>query len=396
MRRGALGVVFVFALVAMGMSAQPSLAAEPKILKIGAADSLTGWMAAGEQPTNDGAKLAVAWINDKGGITIKGVKYKLQLVTEDAKSSPEGMAAACTKLVEKEKVKFIIGGVNPVMNIAASSVTEEAGVMRLAHYTCGNPDEFDPKFSLTYFANSSIQAARPMLAYVREKYPNAKGIALSHPGDGGEKYRVKNITPIAKEYGFDIVFSAEWPGETVDFTPFVKKALAAKPDLYVFTDGWAYHAGAQIKALRGLGFNGPVASFDSEIVSEVLAITGPEMIEGYSACSWELFDPNMKPVFKNALLPRVIKSGNSNPWQAWGWQTLWTMVQMIESAQSLDPVAVSKNVAKIKTIETLYGPARIGGEKTFGMRVAVCPPQAIFISKNGKPVFVRWVDTYVP
>jgi hypothetical protein len=30
---------------------------------------------------------------------------------EDAKSSPEGMIAACIKRVEKEKGKFIMGGV---------------------------------------------------------------------------------------------------------------------------------------------------------------------------------------------------------------------------------------------------------------------------------------------
>ena len=130
MRRALLCVVAVSVFALIGSVAQPSFAAETKVLKIGSVDSLTGWMAAGEQPTNDGAKLAVEWVNDKGGITVNGEKYKLELITEDAKSSPEGMAAACTKLVEKDKVKFVIGGVNPVMNIAASSVTEPAGSVR--------------------------------------------------------------------------------------------------------------------------------------------------------------------------------------------------------------------------------------------------------------------------
>ena len=80
-------------------------------------------MSAGEQPTYAGAKLAAAWINDKGGITVKGVKYKIELVSEDAKSSPEGAIVACTKLVEKDKVKFILGGVITPINVAANSVT---------------------------------------------------------------------------------------------------------------------------------------------------------------------------------------------------------------------------------------------------------------------------------
>jgi ABC-type branched-subunit amino acid transport system substrate-binding protein len=127
------------------------MAAETKVIKIGAVNSLTGFMAAGESPSDPGMKIAADWINDKGGITVKGVKYKVQLVTEDPKSSAEGMAAACIKLVEKEKVKFILGGVNPMMNIAASSVTEPANVLRVASYSVGNPDEINAKFPLTFF-----------------------------------------------------------------------------------------------------------------------------------------------------------------------------------------------------------------------------------------------------
>jgi len=379
------------------VSVQPCLAAEVKTLKIGAVDSLTGWMAAGENPTNEGATLAAGWINDKGGITIKGVKYKIQLITEDAKSSPEGMGAACTKLVEKDKVKFIIGGVNGVMNIAASSVTEPAGVLRLANYNTVNPDEIGPKVPLSFFSNTTIQGMRPQLTYLKEIHPQVKKVALSHPGDQNGQYRAKYFTPIAQELGFTVVYSGEWPGETVDFTPFVQKALTFNPDAYVFTDGWAYHVGAQIKAARAVGFKGVFLSTDSEIVAEVMQITGAELLEGYFSCAWDMLSPQMPSLVKKELIPRAsAKLGHINQWQPWGWNTLWILTQMIESAQSLDPAVVAKHFRTMKTVQTIFGTGKIGGQKTFGINCVVGPPQAIYIAKGGQPVFVRWVDTYTP
>ncbi|MCB2227767.1 MAG: ABC transporter substrate-binding protein [Desulfarculaceae bacterium] len=391
--RGVIG----FLILMLALAVQPALAGEAKILKIGAVDSLTGWMAAGEQPTNDGAKLAAAWINDNGGIKVKGVNYKIELISEDSKSTPQGMAAAVTKLVEKEGVKFIIGGVNPVQNTAASSITEPAGVLRLSNYTCATPEESGPQFPLTFFMNSNVQGARAMLTYLKKNYPNVKTLALSHPGDGGGENRRKHLEPIANELGMTIVFSGEWPGTTVDFTPFVRKALQTKPDAFVFTDAWAYHVGSQLKALRALGFKGPAVSTDSEIVAEVLEVSGPKITEGYAAASWDMNSPEMKPVFKKDFLAYAKKAGKNNAWMAWGWNTLWVLTQAIEKSQSLDPTVVAKYLRNdAKDLQTLFGTAIVSGQKTLGAKAAICAPQAIFVAKDGKPAFVEWVTAETP
>ena len=397
MKRTGLFVTLACIYVVLAVSVQPCFAAEVKTLKIGDVGSLTGWMAAGEKPSAEGANLAAGWINDKGGITVKGVKYKIQLINEDAKSSPEGMASACTKLVEKDKVKFIIGGVNTVMNIAASSITEPAGVLRLSNYNLVNPDEIGPKLPLTFYANSTIQGMRPQLTYVKEIRPELKKLALTNPGDNQGPYRTKYLTPIAEELGFTIVFNGDWPGETVDFTPFVQKALASNPEALVYTDGWAYHSAAQTKAARALGFKGIILITSPHIVSEVMQITGPEVAEGFFSCAWDIFSPEMTPIIKKEVIPRAsAKLGHINQWHAWGWNTLWNLTQMIESAQSIDPVVVAKHFRTMKTVETVWGTGKIGGQKTFGINCVVCPPQAIFIAKGGQSVFVKWVDTYTP
>ena len=77
-------------------------------------------------------KAAAAWINDKGGINIKGDKYLIKIIAEDSKGSADGMIAAATKLIFDDKVKFIIGGVSiPPFRAAISKLTEDNKVLTM-------------------------------------------------------------------------------------------------------------------------------------------------------------------------------------------------------------------------------------------------------------------------
>jgi branched-chain amino acid transport system substrate-binding protein len=376
----------------------PCGAAEPAKLKIGIIDSLTGWMAPIEGPSNQGARLAVDYINEKGGITVKGVKYKIELIGEDGKSSPDGVAAACTKLVEKDKVKFISGGVGTAMDTAASSVTEPSGVLRLGNYASPNPQEAGPQFPLTFYVYSSVHGMKAMLTYLKENHPEVKTLAITHPGDGGGQYRKNALEPIAKELGMSIVYSEEWPGETVDFTPFIKKALTSKADALFFTDGMEYHVGSQIKAARSLGFKGPIGASQAIVLSTVMGFTGPEMAEGFATMGWDLTSSAMPPSMTQEFLPRAkAKYGDKAlNWQLGGWTNIMILTQAIKASQSLDPVVVAKYLRTTKGLDTPFGPAVTGGEKTYGIKSVVCMPQAIFVAKGGKPVFVKWIKTETP
>ena len=106
----------------------------------------------------------------------------------------------------------------------------------------------------------------------------------------------------------------------------------------------------------------------------------------------------MTPVFKKEFLTRVAKSGNNNPWQPWGWNAVWILAQGIESAQSFDPVEVAKRFRSMPSVQTIFGPAPLGGGKLFGTGVnsIFCPPQQIVKVKDGKPKFVKWVSTPLP
>ena len=362
---------------------------EPEILKIGALDALTGFMAPGEAPMNEGERLCVQWINDNGGITINGQPYLIELVTEDTKSTGEGMISAATKLVG-QGIELFVGGVAAHQNVAANSVLIPAGALRISNYNTLNPAEMGPDTPQTFAHNTAADGLRPLLAYIKEIEPAAKTLSWICPVDGGTPDRVRVIGPIAVELGFDIIYYDEYAQETEDFTPVVQKALDSGADVLFAFDGWPYHIGSVTKTARALGYTGPMFSTPANNVRDIVAVAGVESAEGYFGATWDILNPEMPPVMQEIVQrSQAFTGGEPNHWHSFGWNTCWELVQAIESAQSLDPAVIAEHWKTMTTIDTVSGTGTMGGLQTFGINTTVCSPLWIVKVVNGELVTVK-------
>ncbi len=392
MKRMGLFLTLVFILAAFAVGWQPCFAAGTKTLKIGALDSLTGVMAPGEGPMHQGVLLGADWINDKGGITIKGQKYHIQVVSEDTKSTGEGMIAAANKLIMEQGIKFLVGGVMTEMNLAANSVVVPAGVTLIRQYICLAPDELGPNAPQVFSNSPGIVAGmRIAFAYLKEKYPKAKTMSFIWPADGGEPYRQKYLKMVADEFGFKVVFTGSFPNDTTDFNPIVAKALEAKADIFSPMDGWPYHIGSIIKASRAMGYKGPLFNVTPSALSDIIDAAGHgKEVEGFFIVSWHMDDPKLGPLMAEIIKRGKAKFGKTSHWHSFGFNTVWALVQAIQSAQSLDPKVVANHWRTMKSLQTVTGPGIMGGQKTFGINNVVCQPLAIVQCIKGKPVNVKW------
>jgi len=84
-----LGILGMFSVLAFSMSAS----AQTKTLKIGLITSMTGPMAPGFREIVEAAKPAQDLMNQRGGVTVKGEKYTIEILTTDDQSSPSGAVA---------------------------------------------------------------------------------------------------------------------------------------------------------------------------------------------------------------------------------------------------------------------------------------------------------------
>ena len=93
-------------------------------IKIGLDDPFTGTYAELGKNEQIGCELAIEQINAKGGI----LDRKIELVAEDFTSADTGTAVQkAHKLIDRDKVDFLLGNVNSAMAIALGEVSNAAG-----------------------------------------------------------------------------------------------------------------------------------------------------------------------------------------------------------------------------------------------------------------------------
>jgi branched-chain amino acid transport system substrate-binding protein len=375
--------------------AQPGMAAEQKTLKIGGLYCLTGFGSSAETYIAEGAKLAQDWINEQGGLTIKGEKYKVELVIEDMKGTADGAVAAATKLAFDHKVKMVIGTVVPFMVQAAGSVLEPAKVLRAVLYNCGMPTEYGPQtpyMFLTY--DSTIEGMRAALDYLKEAYPKTKSVAYIIPDDGSVPYLDKMFRQKATSIGYQVATVEKWAMTTQDYTPIITKVLASKPEAIAFANGWPQATGSMLKIIREMGFKGPVFGCNYDDAYQIREIAGKEASTDFFIHQVDLDSPDMTPMIKDITKMARAKYGKAYGMHIWGFNPLYELKQVIEAAQSADPAVMKDTWEKMKTIDTVYGPGKMGGLKTYGINHTVCAPCPIVALMNGEVKWVKWVDVY--
>jgi len=371
----------------------------PKTLKIGAMYSLTGDMSTVEIMLRDGAMLCQDWINEKGGITINGEKYLIELGVEDTKSTVDGAVAAATKMVEQDKVKFIIGLVRPDMTIACSSVTEPAGVLRSLDWD-GNPATMSANTPYTFRPILAGAEMIPILyGYLVETYPNVKSVAILNSDEPGGQGFTKASEGVAAVYGLQVVASELTPTGTQDYYSVLTKLLAAKPDALDLGSGNPMEVGLRFKQARELGFTGPIFNLTPVSLYNILDMAGKDFCHDYFNPSLDMQSSTVPPMMKELQKRWEAKYGTlfqANFESFQGWDTLWCLVQAIEAAQSLDPAAVKTAWEKMPSIETCYGTGHMGGLQTYGIKHLVVRQQCISRLEKGQVELIKWYTPEFP
>ncbi len=104
-------------------------------IKIGLNDPLTGTYAELGKHEQIGCQLAVDQINAKGGI----LGRKVLLLVEDSTSADTGVAVQkARKMIERDKVDFLLGNVNSAMAVALGDVSSQ--LKKLHIVTGGHTD----------------------------------------------------------------------------------------------------------------------------------------------------------------------------------------------------------------------------------------------------------------
>jgi len=212
---------------------------EGDTVTLGSAVSITGRYAVNGKHTKNGYDLGVKFINDKGGITVGGKKYKLAIKYYDDESTAARGTQLAERLIQQDQIKYMLGPYSSGMTKAIAPVTEKYGIP-MVEGNGASRSIFNQGFRYTFavlstseqYLSTAIDLAAEQ-AKKEGKDPSSLTIAL---GVRNEPFALDigaGIHDDAKRHGMKIIVDEKFPKEVSDMTSFLTKVKALKPDVVV-------------------------------------------------------------------------------------------------------------------------------------------------------------------
>jgi branched-chain amino acid transport system substrate-binding protein len=328
------------ALAASTLSSPPVLtyAQGETPIKIGMHDPLTGTYAAEGESEVRGANMALAEINAKGGM----LGRKIQLVVEDDAANAGLAAQKATKLIEQDKVSFLMGAVSSATALSVNQVAHDKGMLYMV--TGGHTDPVTG--SQCHWTTFRICTTTYMLA---------AGLAGTlYKKFGGKWYFItpdyafghtlqESYAKLLKGLGGTVLGNSLSPLGTTDFSSYLIKAEQSKPDVLInLTDGQDLVNSMKQAAQFGLTKKFAIGGGLSEL--EVLRALPKEARQGWWTLEWWWDQPNTPHVKEwVAAYQKTHPDGSYPSARTWfGYAGLHSLDLGVAKAKSLEPVKVAR------------------------------------------------------
>jgi branched-chain amino acid transport system substrate-binding protein len=236
----------IIPVLAAALALSGSASAQEKQITLGAAVQLTGRQANTGRYYGDGYQMAIDHINQKGGVTVGGTKYKLALRILDNQSDVNLGVRQYVQLLTQDKVNFLLGPFSSNDALDDSSVSEKYQVpmvqgggastqifSRGYKYVFGTLPPADD-----YFA-STIQ----MMAKLD---PKPKTVALIAADDSFDVSVANGTRKLLKDAGLELVVDKQFRENNAEFSSILSLTKSKNPDVIL----WAGHEGEALNFIR--------------------------------------------------------------------------------------------------------------------------------------------------
>lgn len=220
----------VLGMGSMGVQAQ-------NVIKIGAPFSLSGPFAAFGQAGSAGVEMAVEELNRRGGITIGNTKYTVQMISEDTRSQVADTVSIMERLTREQKVAAVFGPIVGVLSTPGQEVTQAAKTIHFGPAVqwsalIGRPDK---KYLVRTQVDDDVRYTAFVPILVRET--KIKSVALLGVNDATARAIMPKVIAMMQKEGVKVVAEEYFERTTTDFSPFLTRMRAQKPDMLFFGYG---------------------------------------------------------------------------------------------------------------------------------------------------------------
>jgi branched-chain amino acid transport system substrate-binding protein len=226
-----------------------------------------------------GMQMAVDEFKEKG---VLGRPVKL--LVEDDETDPQVAARKARRLIEVEKVKYLIGGVSSSVAVSVGEVAQRYGALYIASNQNSDTLTGEKAHRCMFRVGPDMaMALRTLAPYLYEKV-GKKWYFFTHDyewGWSGTRWARKSL----EKLGGTEAGESKVPLNTRDFSSFLLKARAAKPDILVVSVGGIDRA-ALMEQIYEFGINKDMTISHTLYDYEDVWAAGPEKNFGIHGTEW--------------------------------------------------------------------------------------------------------------
>ena len=345
-------------------------AADCEVLTLGSAISLTGKYATNGAHAKNGYEFAIKKIKENGGIKVADKCYNFNVIYYDDESKGDRGATLAERLINQDKVQFMLGPYSSGLTKAIAPVTEkyqipmvEAEGASRSLFNKGYKYLFAVLSTSEQYLASAVTLAAEK-AKEAGKEPSSVKVAIAVENDPFSLDIRAGVMEDAKKLGMKVIIDEKLPRDLSDMSAILTKVKLLKPDLLVVSG----HSKGAATAVRQIGeqkIKTPMVALTHCEAADVTGNFGDAANDILCSTQWAesltYEDPifgsasNYEQEFKGAYPEYAEKKVPYQTAQASA--AVYVFKDAFERAGTLDKDAVRDAIAKTD-LKTFYGDIR--------------------------------------
>jgi branched-chain amino acid transport system substrate-binding protein len=355
----ALFALGVFAAAGFGSSGPHATALKKGTITVGYGNNLTGFLAAHDTLISNGALLAVAQINSKGGI---GGKVKIKLILRDVKSRPDTSVQVARDLM-KAKVNVLVLPCNTDFQVGMAAVANPRGQFMLS--PCNADPTVARKYGNYWPVGMAGNAQLAQLANYAKLRKYKKVYVLDAPQMLYVHLMARYFEKAAPSRGIQIVGSDDIPFGATGF-PQDYSAIATKIKndsggaQAIMTGLFSPFVDFLARDLRRAGVDLPVIGTDG-MDTQLNLTTGKDAVNGYAFTTFGFPDKGSPTARFYAQFKGRFGASPDGTYPALGYDTIKVLEAAVIKAGGIDGKVIQAALANGMTINGALGPVTYKG-----------------------------------
>jgi branched-chain amino acid transport system substrate-binding protein len=376
-----LGAGMVATVVGTTASAQ-------EVLKVGISAPMSGAAATWGLGMEWAGKQAAKEINDAGGVTVGGKKYRFEVVAYDNKYNAADGTKVAQNLINRDGVKYIVGSIGTAPILALQSLSERSNVILFT--SAWGKSVKGPKMPLTFTqSNTPFEILEPLYAYIKQQNPNIKSVVILNPNDATGKEVEPVATAVWEKLGVKVTSVNWYERGTTQFQPVAAKLASMKPDVVDLGVAPPADAGVIMKEMGVLGWKGVQVVPVGTNAMQLVQIGGAAAEGAYMGYAGDYDGQHATPKQRELNKGILAAVGETmSPLQISSYDALYALAAAMKSANSVEPKVIAETLPKIM-FDTSYGKTAFGGAATYGTPQQLLVPVMITQIRNGKMVEIN-------